>query len=448
MKKIEIALPLALSFAALALSVTALSVTAQSVSAQSVPVQTVEFWHTFGDAKRGDWIQARAEDYNKAHPGVKVVAVYKGISDETLQATVLAARQGKAPALVQVDGVSSQLALYSGIFVPVSSVGDVDFGDYLKPVVSYYTLGGKVNSIPFNSSSPVLYFNKDLMVRAGLDPKNPPNTFAAILKTCAQFDAAKLGVKCVALTPYSWLFEQWMSEQNAQLLNNGNGRQGRATASNVDSAAGRKIFQFYKDLSDKGYLTNTGKLADTVGTNAIFSNQKALMTINSTAGLGNLLDAAKQNGFQMGVGVLPIPSGSGRNGVIIGGASLWVSKSAAKPQAETALDFALFMTNTENMASWHKLTGYYPVRTSSVNLLRKQGWLKGNPLQLVAFNQLLRTQPNVANAGALTGANPQMRSIIEQSIQKVLGGQGVAEVAKSANEQIGAALLEYNKNFK
>ncbi len=430
MKRYWIALPLALSFVA---------------SAQSV---TVEFWHTFGDAKRGDWIQARADEYNKAHPGVKVVPVYKGISDETLQATVLAARQGKAPALVQVDGTSSQLALDSGIFQPVSAVKDVDFSDYIKPVVSYYTIGGKVNSIPFNSSSPVLYFNKDLMLKAGLDPKNPPTTFGAILKACATFDAAKLGVKCVALTPYSWLFEQWMSQQNAQLLNNGNGRQDRATTSNVDSPAGRKIFQFYKDLNDKGFLTNTGKLADTVGTNAIFGQQKALMTINSTAGLGNLLDAAKQNGFQMGVGALPIPNGSERNGVVIGGASLWVAKSAPKPEAETALDFALFMTNTENMASWHKLTGYYPVRTSSVNLLRKQGWFQGNPLQIVAFNQLLNTKPNIANAGALTGANIQMRALIEQNIQKVLSGQSVNEVAKSAKEQIDAALVEYNKNFK
>ena len=102
-------------------------------------------------------------------------------------------------------------------------------------------------------SSPVLYFNKDLMVKAGLDPKNPPTTFGAVIKACAKFDTAKLGVKCMALTPFSWLFEQWMSEQNAALLNNGNGRQGRATASNIDSAAGRKVFQFYKDLQDKGY---------------------------------------------------------------------------------------------------------------------------------------------------------------------------------------------------
>jgi sn-glycerol 3-phosphate transport system substrate-binding protein len=431
MKRLWIAVPLALT-----------------VIASAQTVTTVEFWHTFGDAKRGDWIQAKADEFNKANPNVKVVPVYKGISDETLQATVLAARQGKAPALVQVDGTSSQLALDSGIFQPVSAVKTVDFSDFIQPVVSYYTIGGRVNSIPFNSSSPVLYFNKDLMTKAGLDPKNPPTTFSAVINACAKFDAAKLGVKCMALTPYSWLFEQWMSQQNAQLLNNNNGRQARATASNIDSAAGRKIFAFYKELNDKGYLTNTGKLADTVGTNAIFGQGKALMTINSTAGLGNLLDAAKQTGFQMGVGVMPIPNGTTRNGVVIGGASLWVAKGVTKGEAETALDFALYMTNTENMAAWHKLTGYYPVRTSSVNLLRKQGWFLSNPLQIVAFNQLLNTKPNIANAGALTGANIQMRALIEQNIQKVLSGQAVNDVAKTANEQVTAALVEYNKNFK
>ncbi|WP_407569428.1 ABC transporter substrate-binding protein [Deinococcus altitudinis] len=409
---------------------------------------TVEFWHSFGDAKRGDWIKARADEFNKSHPGVTVVPSYKGAYNDSLQATILAARQGKAPALVQIFEVGSQLALDSGVFQPVSGIKNVDFSDYIKPVVNYYTIGGKVNSLPFNSSSPVLYFNKDLMTKAGLNPKIPPTTFSAVLKACAKIDAAKLGIKCMALTPYGWFFEQWMSEQNVSLLNSGNGREGRATAANIDTAAGRSIFQFYKDLSDKGYLTNTGKLADTNGTNAIFGGEKAVFTINSTADLGNQLDAAKQSGFALGVGVLPIVDGTKRNGVVIGGASLWVAKNISKPVAESALDFALYMTNTANMASWHKLTGYYPVRTSSVNLLRKQGWFSSTPLQITAFNQLLSTTSNVASAGGLNGTAIQTRTIIEQGLQKVTSGQSVASVAASTDAEVTAALVDYNKNFK
>jgi len=135
-------------------------------------------------------------------------------------------------------------------------------------------------------------------------------------------------------------------------------------------------------------------------------------------------------------------------GGVIGGASLWISKTAPRAQAEAALDFALYMTSTGNMASWHKLTGYYPVRSSSVDLLRKQGWFSSTPLQILAFNQLLNTTPNVASAGALNGAAIQTRNIIEQGIQKVLSGQSVDSAVSATKEQVDAALADYNKNFK
>lgn len=285
-----------------------LSVASITLSACAAPQPTtVEFWHTFGDEKRSGWIQARADAYNAANPGITVVPSFKGDSNTTLQSTILGARQGQVPALVQVEGVSSQLALDSDVFQPASAIRAVDFSDYLEPVISYYTVAGGVNSVPFNSSSPVLYFNKNLMEAAGLDPANPPTTFGAIMETCATFKTANPDVTCVALTPYAWLFEQWMSQQNVALVNNGNGRTDRATETAIDTPAGRAVFQFYKDLNDKGYLTNTGKVADSAGTNAIFTGQKAMMTINSTAGLGNILDGATQNGFELGVGVAADP---------------------------------------------------------------------------------------------------------------------------------------------
>ncbi|ADV65739.1 ABC transporter substrate-binding protein [Deinococcus maricopensis] len=409
---------------------------------------TVEFWHSFGDAKRSGWIQARADEYNKAHPGVRVVPSYKGSYNDSLQATILAARQGKAPALVQIFEVGSQLALDSGAFQPISSVKNVDFGDYIKPVLNYYTIGGKVNSLPFNSSSPVLYYNQDLMRKAGLNPKTPPTTFGALLKACQKIQAAKLDASCFGMSLNGWFVEQWMAQQGAVLLNNGNGRQGRATTTNLDSAAARNIFTFFKTLQTNKYYTYTGKLEDWDGSDAIFTNQKAVFHITSTADIGNIRDAARKSGFTMGVGVLPIPDGAKRNGVVIGGASLWISKGISKPQAEGALDFALYMTNTRNMADWHKLTGYYPVRQSSIDTLRKQGWFTQTPLQTVAFNQLTKTVTNAATAGGLNGAAIQTRKIIEEGLQKVLGGQSVDAALQDTKARADAALAEYNANFK
>ncbi|CAM4147926.1 ABC transporter substrate-binding protein [Deinococcus marmoris] len=418
--------------------------TAQTAQAQT----TVDFWHSFGDAKRTGWIQARADEFNKANPGVKVVPTYKGSYNDSLQATILAARQGKPPALVQIFEVGSQLALDSGVFQPVSSVKNVDFGDYIKPVINYYTINGKVNSLPFNSSSPVLYYNKDLMKKAGLDPKKPPTTFGGMLDACKKIEAAKLGVTCFGMSLNGWFIEQWMAQQGVTLLNNDNGRKARATATNLDSAAAKNIFTFFKTLQDNKYYTYTGKLEDWDGSDAIFNNQKVVFHITSTADIGNNGEAAKKAGFQMGIGALPIVSGTKRNGVVIGGASVWIPKGIPKPQAEGALDFALYMTNTKNMADWHKLTGYYPVRQSSIDLLRKQGWFTQTPLQLVAFNQLTQTVPSPATAGGLNGAAIQTRKIIEEGVQKVLSGSSVDAALKEAKTRADAALAEYNANFK
>ncbi|GGL84536.1 ABC transporter substrate-binding protein [Deinococcus aerolatus] len=409
---------------------------------------TVEFWHSFGDAKRSGWIQARADEFNKANPDIKVVPTYKGSYNDSLQATILAARQGKPPALVQIFEVGSQLALDSGVFQPVSSVKNVDFGDYIKPVINYYTINGKVNSLPFNSSSPVLYYNKDLMKKAGLNPNQPPTTFGGMLEACKKIEAAKLGVTCFGMSLNGWFVEQWMAQQGAPLLNNNNGRTARATSINLDTQAAKNIFTFFKTLQDNKYYTYTGKLEDWDGSDAIFTNQKVVFHITSTADIGNNGEAARKAGFQMGIGVLPIPSGTKRNGVVIGGASVWIPKAISKPQAEGALDFALFMTNTKNMADWHKLTGYYPVRQSSIDLLRKQGWFTQTPLQLVAFNQLTKTVSSPATAGGLNGAAIQTRKIIEEGVQKVLSGQSVDAALKEAKARADAALAEYNANFK
>lgn len=409
---------------------------------------TVDFWYTFGDAKRSAFIQSRAEEYNKTHSDVKVVPTYKGSYNDTLQAAILASRQGKAPALVQVVEVGSQLAWDSGIFQPVGGIGKVDFSDYIKPVLNYYTIQGKVNSLPFNSSSPVLYYNKDLMEKMGLDPSRPPTTYGAVLKACEKIKMQSSDIKCIGFNIHSWFVEQWMAQQGAALVNNDNGRKARATESNLTSPAAKKIFNWIKTLSDKGYYTSSGKLEDWDGSDAIFTNEKVVFHITSTADIGNIGDAARKAGFKMGVGVLPIADGAKRNGVVIGGASLWVARGISEKQADAALDFALYLTNPRNMAAWHKLTGYYPVRNSSVDLLRKEGWFTQAPVQTVAFNQLLKTQSNVATGGALLGSFIEVRKIIEEGVQKVLSGNSVDATLQEAKTRADKAIQDYNKNFQ
>jgi len=422
----------------------ALGSAAQMAQAQT----TVEFWHTFGDAKRGGWIQDRADEFNKLHPDLKVVPSFKGGDNELISATILSARQGNPPAISQIFEGGSQLALDSGVFQPVSAIKSVDFSDYIKPVINFYTIGGKVNSLPFNSSSPVLYYNKTLMKKAGLNPLRPPTTFGAMLDDCKKIQAANIGASCFGMSINGWFIENWLAEQGQTILNNDNGRSGRATSSNLESAAAKTIFNFFKTLQDNKYYSYTGKLEDYDGSDAIFNNQKVVFHITSTSKIGNNSDAAKRAGFSLGVARLPIPDNTKRNGVVLGGASLWIAKNLSKEKAEGALDFALYMTNTKNMASWHQLTGYYPVRQSSINLLKEQGWFAKAPLQLVAFNQQTSTVASPATAGALNGAGPETRKITEQALQKVLNGTPVDTALSEAKARVDAALADYNANFK
>ncbi len=409
-------------------------------------VKEIYFWHAFSDAARSGWIQDRADEFNSSQNKFKVVVEAKGSYRDTLQAAVLADKQGFAPHIVQVFEVGSQLAFDSGIFMPVGDIGTFDTKDYISPVLNYYSINGKVNSIPFNSSSPVLYINKDKMVQAGFDADYVPATFSDVIKVLEA--AEKKGVEGAkySMCLHGWYFEQWMAEQGAEMFNNGNGRDNRSTSTNLNSPAAMKIGEFMAALSKKGLYTYTGKFEDWGGSDAIFQEGKAMLHVTSTADLGNI-SAAVKGKFNLGVGFIPIPDGAERNGTVIGGASVWIAKNHPEDELTASRDFVLFMTNTKNMVSWHKLTGYYPVRTSSIDALKAEGWFDSDANQIVAFNQLLQTKTNKATAGALAGTLLDNRTIIETALQKIIQGSSVKEALDEATELSNAKLTEYNSNF-
>ncbi len=406
----------------------------------------IRFWFAFSDDARSGWIKNKAEEWNRTQGEYKVIAESKGSYRETLQAAILGARQGVSPHLVHIFEVGSQLALDSGLFEPLENLGPLDMEDYIEPVLNYYTINGVVNSLPFNSSSPILYTNKTLMAKVGLDPENPPETFEGILAASEQARKVGLEVAGLGFNLHSWFFEQWLAEQGALIVNQANGRVGRATETLLDSEAALKVFRFIKELNDRGFYKYSGKAEDWRGSDAIFQEGKVLFHITSTADLGNIL-AAVDGRFELGTGRLPIPEDSPRNGVVIGGASIWLTRGKPLEEQKMARDFVLFLTNTENMIEWHKLTGYYPVRKSSVEKLREEGWFEENPARTVAFTQLLETLPSQATAGGLMGSFRDTRTIVIEAFQKILNGADVVSTAENAKELADLRLAEYNKNF-
>lgn len=420
------------------------------VAAQDDEINIV-FSHAFGDENRQGLVQDVADAYMEMHPNVNIELRVASSYRDNLNSALLGAEQGEAPHIVQVFEVGTQLALDTGIFIPVSSVANEEqlasLDDIIQPVLNYYTLGEDVWSLPWNSSSPILYYNKDLFEAAGLDPDSPPQTYSEVMAACEQLmssEAVELQ-GCIGWPMHSWMVEQWMSEQNALLADNDNGRAARATDVYLDSDAMKTIFSWWKELADMGYYTYTGQLEDWNGSDAIFTGQQVAMHITSTADLRNIIAASEEAGFEVGTGLLPIPDGVDRNGVVIGGASIWLTGDHPQEELEAAVDFMLFLGNTENMVTWHKGTGYYPIRTSSIEELEAQGWFDEDPRFRVAFDQLTETEVNPASGGALLGTFLETRTIIEQAAQSVVdGGESVDDALATANEAADSALTDYN----
>ena len=408
----------------------------------------IYFWHAFTDQPRSQWIQKIADQWNAQNSektGYKVIPESKGSYRETLNAAILSSRQGNAPHLVHIFEVGSQLALDAGIFAPVSSIGTFDFSDYIDSVLNYYRIDGQVNSIPFNSSSPVLFYNKDLMRQAGI--AEPPQTFEAMLQALKTAKAKGIEAAGFGFNLHSWFFEQWVAQQGGLLANAENGRKGRATKLLLQSKEMQRVFRFVKDLNDRGFYKYTGKLEDWSGSEAIFTSGKVMFHMTSTADTGILADAAKGK-FEIGSAFMPIPEGTERNGTVIGGGSIWFAKERPKTELTAARDFAVFLTNTKNMAEWHKVTGYYPVRKSSIQLLKDQGWFDSNALFTKGFDQLLATKSNNATAGALLGSFLDTRTIIGEAMQQVLGGKSIESALSEANTKANTKLIEYNQNVQ
>src|SRR5262249_52985471 len=252
----------------------------------------------------------------------------------------------------------------------------------------YFTINGKLNSMPWNNSNPLLYYNKDMFKAAGLDPDKAPATWQELETDCAKIISSNAAPNCISMQIYGWFFEQWMALQGAELANNGNGRTGRATETNLTSDAAKNIMNFWKDLADKKYWISTGKLEDGTGAKQIFASKQAAMIIDSTGSLASLTQNAKDAGFALGTGFMPANASVDRVGVIAGGASLWIGAGHPDAENKAAATFITWLLAPEQMAKWHQGTGYLPITKSAQKMLEAQDWFKQNPGQRTAVDQL------------------------------------------------------------
>lgn len=233
------------------------------------------------------------------------------------------------------------------------------------------------------------------------------------------------------------------------MANNENGRAARATQVFLDSEPSIAIATWWKGMYDKGYYIYSGKQRDWAATEQAIQTGTVAMAITSSADVANITNAAKQNNIELVTTRMPYNADKGWTGNLIGGASLWLVKDLPKEVEEGALTFMLWLNNTENAAEWHQVTGYLPIRKSSVALLESKGWFKENPNFFTASDQINNSKVTPATRGALLGAFPEIRNVVTQTMEDLMlkGGDPAQAMAK-ANEEANRLLAEYNSLYQ
>jgi len=453
-----------------------------SVSAQA-PAEVAAWIAWTGD--RLDWWNQKADMFNAKFPQYHVTVqgnlTYEGL-DKTIK---LAAEQGTLPAIVHYNEVSTLLARDSGNFKSLAdALGDrtdvngvpTNLDDFIGPVKAYYTFDGKFTSMPFNTSSALEFANMTMLKAAGVD--TPPATWADVEAACAKIMAmANKPEQCLAWPNHGWFFEQWLAQQNADIANNDNGRTARATEVAFNSDAGVATASWLKKMYDEGYLYYSGKRDGDSWQPAddAFLAQKAAILLESSSDTAFYTDTGKKNGFDVVASRLPYNQDApgGWTGNIIGGGSMWLVNGLTKEQEDGALTFLLWLTNTENMAEWHQVTGYFPIRQSSIDLLNSdkwfdaiapgaskvwtdsatiqdskgKNWFEANPNFIVAPKQIGDSKVTPATQGGVMGAFPDIRSVVTGALDKVLltkdaDPKAILDEAAVAADKV---LSEYNK---
>lgn len=405
----------------------------------------VEFWHVFSDAPRAGWIQARANEFNRTHPGVQVVPVPHSGYPETFQKLATSARTGTAPALVQISEAGTQLAVDSMLFRPMPAGVQVRLGDVWPAVKGYYSVSGQLYSIPFNTSSPVLYANLNLLKKAGV--QSVPDTLEGITAACAALKRTGVQARCLTFPVDAWYFEQWAAEAGQVWVDGGNGRERRARQTFLDSEAVARPLRWLQKLNAAGDYLNTGKYEDNGGVTGLFLKGNVAFLITSSSRIGQVVEGSNKGGFDVQVGPFPIPAGTRRGGLVVGGSSLWIPREITPQQAQAAQDFALDLISPQNLVSWHRLSGYDPLRGASVKLLRQSGWFRAGQPHTVAFEQFRQTRPSAATAGARFGSFYEVRSVLHASIDRVLAGADVQTTLKTARLRADEIIRAYNARF-
>lgn len=399
----------------------------------------IQWWHAMGGLN-GERVNKMATDFNATQSDYKIVPVYKGNYTETMTAAVAAFRAKKQPHIVQVFevGTATMMAAKGAVY-PIEDVmkdaGEpFDKSVYVPGVISYYQASdGKLLSMPFNSSTPVLWYNKTALDKAGVD--KVPTTWAEMDAAADKLVAS--GMKC----GYSFGWQSWVMIENYSTWHNQaigtkeNGFAGTDTELTFNTDALKKRIQTIADGQKSGRFVYAGRKGDSLPS---FTNGDCGMWMNSSAYYGSINGKVK---FEFGQAMLPLDTDAADKpqNSIIGGATLWVLKGHDQGDYKGVAQFMTYLSTAPVQAWWHQGTGYVGITMAATKLSEEQGFYKANPGTDTAAKQLSLNPPTANSRGLRFGNFVQIRDVVNEEMEAIWGGK------KTASDGLDAAVERGNK---
>jgi len=413
-----------------------------AAAAVAAPV-SVDFWHAM-TGKNADMVAAVCEKFNASQSEYKIVPVFKGSYSDTMNAGIAAFRAGQAPGIIQVYevGTATMMAAKGAVkqvYKLMAEQGEkFDPKAYIPTITSYYsTSKGEMLSMPFNSSTAVMYYNKDAFQKAGLDPEKPPVTWPEFFEAAKKLKAS--GMEGGFTTNWiSWIqLENFSAWHNQSFGTRSNGFDGLDTQLVFNTPLTIKHFETMYELSKSKVFIYGGRENKA---NPLFTSGQVGLHFESIGGYGNMKANCK---FAFGVARLPYypdVAGAPQNS-IIGGASLWVFNGKNAAEYKAIAKFFAFISLPETQAFWHQNTGYLPITRAAYELTKSQGYYKDNPGLEVAINQLLNKAPTENSMGIRFGNFNIIREIEDQTWEDILAGKispkdGLAKMVKDGNQTL------------
>lgn len=404
----------------------------------------IQWWHAMG-GKLGEAVNAMTDQFNKSQTEYKVVPVFKGSYTETLTAAVAAFRAKQGPHIVQVFevGTATMMAAKGAVYPVHQLMADAkeafDPKAFLGPVYGYYsTTDGKLLSMPFNSSTPVFYWNKEMFQKAGLDPATPPKTWKDVGEAAAKLVAS--GAKCGLTSEWqTWiLLENYGAWHNLPFATLQNGFGGLGTELEFNDGPRIKLIQTLADWTKDKRFVYGGREGKPTG---LMTSGDCGMELASSGTASQLLASLKPE--NVGIAMMPYspevkaePQNS-----IIGGATLWVLRGRPEGEYKGVAKFLSFVSSPEVAAKWHQETGYVPITFAAAKLTEESGFYKSHPGRDIAVKQLTLNPPTENSKGLRLGNFIQIRDVEDEELEAVWTGKKDAKTALDEAVKRGNELL-------